>query len=76
MVCPHERRVEVIKKQVREIPGGPVARTWRFHCWDRGSIPSWGSTILQAVRKERERGSKELSQVKQKRLISLFPVLW
>ena len=76
MVCPHEHRINVIYKQVKEIPGGPVARTWCFHCWEWGSIPSWGSTILQAVRTEREGGSKELSQVKQKCLISLFPVLW
>ena len=32
-----------------EFPGGPVARTWCFHCWGPGSIPGWGTKILQAV---------------------------
>ena len=32
-----------------EFPGGPVDRTWRFHCWDLGSVPGQGTKILQAV---------------------------
>ena len=32
-----------------EFPGGPVVRTWRFYCWGPGSIPGWGTKILQAM---------------------------
>ena len=32
-----------------EFPGGPVVRTWHFHCWGPGSIPGWGTKIQQAV---------------------------
>ena len=28
-----------------EFPGGPVVRTWRFHCRGQGSIPGWGTKI-------------------------------
>ena len=34
--------------KAREFPGGPVVRTLRFHCWGPGSIPGWGTKILQA----------------------------
>ena len=34
---------------VWEFPGGPVVRTRRFHCHGPGSIPGWGSKILQAM---------------------------
>ena len=29
----------------KEFPGGPVVRTWHFDC--SGSIPGWGTKILQ-----------------------------
>ena len=29
-----------------EFPGGPVDRTWRFHCCGLDSIPGWGTKIL------------------------------
>ena len=32
-----------------EYPGGPVIRTYCFHCWDPASFPSQGSKILQAM---------------------------
>ena len=32
-----------------EFPSGPVAKTWHFHCGGLGSIPGWGTKILQAV---------------------------
>ena len=35
-------------KQLWEFPGGPVVRTRRFHCRGPGSIPGWGTKILQA----------------------------
>lgn len=31
--------------RVWEFPGGPVVRTWCFHCWG----PSWGTMIPQAT---------------------------
>ena len=40
-----------LKSDCREFPGGPVVRTCRFHFWDLGSIPGWGTKILQAVRR-------------------------
>ena len=39
-----------LKQQTsREFPGGPVVRTWCFHCHGPGSIPSGGNKIWQAV---------------------------
>ena len=32
-----------------EFPGGPVVRTWNFHCWGPGSIPGPGTKILQTT---------------------------
>lgn len=29
------------KKNFREVPGGPMFRTWCFHCRGPGSIPGW-----------------------------------
>ena len=28
-----------------EFPGGPVIRTWHFHCWGPGSVPGQGTNI-------------------------------
>ena len=33
----------------REFPGGPVVRTWRFHCQGLASILDQGTKILQAM---------------------------
>ena len=33
----------------RGFPGGPVARTQHFHCWDMGLIPGQGAKILQVM---------------------------
>ena len=33
----------------REFPGGPVARTWHFHCFGLGSISDQETYILQAM---------------------------
>ena len=33
----------------REFPGGPVVRTWCFHCRGPGLIPRWGTNISQAT---------------------------
>ena len=45
-------------KQCRsqEFPGNPEVRTWHFHCWGPGSIPSQGTKILQTtvVKKEKK----------------------
>ena len=32
-----------------EFLGGPVVRTWHFHCWGPGSVPAWGTKIQQAI---------------------------
>ena len=39
------------KKNFREFPGGPVVRTWCFHCQGLGSIPGWGTKIPQGKNK-------------------------
>ena len=39
----------------RGFPGGPVVRTWSFHCCGLGSIPGGGTKILQAVRREKKK---------------------
>ena len=45
---------------MREFPGGPVVRTWHFHCCGLGSIPGQGTKILQAVQccQKKERASE------------------
>ena len=40
---------------MREFPGGPAVRTWCFHCGSLGSVPGWGTKILQAMRKKKEK---------------------
>ena len=40
----------------QEFPGGQVVRTQRFHRHGLGSVPGWGTKILQAV----WRGQKQL----------------
>jgi len=35
--------------EIREYPGGQVVRILGFHCHGPGSIPGWGTEILQAV---------------------------
>ena len=37
------------KKTWGEVPGGPVVRTWCFHCWGPGPIPRRGTKIPQAT---------------------------
>ena len=32
-----------------EFPGGPVVRTWCFHCQGLCLTPAWETKILQAV---------------------------
>ena len=39
----------MLKSDAREFPGGPVVRTWNFHCRGLGSIPAWGTKIPQAM---------------------------
>ena len=34
---------------LREFPGGPVVRTWRFQYWDLDSIPGLGTKVLQVA---------------------------
>ena len=48
----------VLKKQLKEFPGGPVVGTWHFTA--PGSTPGWEAKIAQAMqssqkKKERER---------------------
>lgn len=38
-----------VKSYNKELPGGPVLRTWHFHSSGLGSIPGRGTKILQAV---------------------------
>ena len=34
---------------MREFPGGPVVKTWCFHCSGPGSTLGWGTKISQAT---------------------------
>ena len=45
---------------MRDLPGGPVARTQRFHCWGLGLIPGWGTKILEAVRPAKKKKHNEM----------------
>ena len=57
-----ERLLSLVKKYpCGEFPGGSVVRTWYFHCHGLGSIPGWGTKILQAMQhgqKEKEKENK------------------
>ena len=48
-----------IDKNIGEFLGGPVIRTWCFHCGDLGSIPGQGTKTQQVTqgsqKKKRER---------------------
>ena len=44
-----KKRCHIKTNHIRELPGGPVVRTWCFHCWGPGSIPGQGTKILQAM---------------------------
>ena len=35
-------------RPTRELPSGLVVRIGGFHCWGPGSVPGWGTGILQA----------------------------
>ena len=41
-----------------EFHGGPVVRTWRFHCCGLGSIPCQGTKILQAARRGQKKNKR------------------
>ena len=40
---------ERFKKLAWEFPGGPVIRTWYFHCRGLGSIPGQGTKVPQEI---------------------------
>ena len=43
-----------------DFPGGPVVRIPSCHCCDLGSIPAWGTEILQAAwATKKEKGKKQ-----------------
>ena len=41
-------KIHIKSNHFREFPGGPVARTPCSHCQSPGSVPAWGTRILQA----------------------------
>ena len=45
----------------RDFPHGPVVKTPCFHCRGMGSIPGWGTKILNAMRHSspKKEGKKE-----------------
>ena len=51
---------------IRKFPGGPVVRTWRFHCQGPSSIPGWGTNITQLRSPAKKKKNKEVydSQIK------------
>ena len=58
------------KKQKREFPGGPMVKTLHFHSEGLGLIPSQGTKILHAKKKEgegKERVRKEEKERHEKR---------
>ena len=57
------------QENYREFPGGPVVRTQPFHCRDPGSIPGWGTKILQATCQRKKKRKENYSFV----VFSLFP---
>ena len=47
------------KSYFRDFPGNPLVRTECFHCQGPGSIPGWGTKLLQAThsgQKRKKRG--------------------
>ena len=50
------------KKLETEFPGGPVVRTLHFHCQGLGSIPGWGTKILQALKHNQKQKARSPKQ--------------
>ena len=47
------------KNSEEEFPGGPVVRTWCFHCQAPGPIPRRGTKTLQATWHSQRRKKSE-----------------
>ena len=41
-----------------EFAGGPVIRTWLFHCCGPGSVPGQGTKILKAVQPKKKKNAE------------------
>ena len=52
-----------------EFPGGPVVRTWPFHCGGPGSVPGRGTKILQASRCSQEKRKKKKKKKEKKNTV-------
>ena len=59
----------------REFPGGPVLRTWCFHCWGLGSILGWGTKIPQASQCSQKKKKKKKGQPRQAVVILYLSLL-
>ena len=47
----------VLKKQLKEFPGGPVVGTWHFTA--PGSTPGWEAKIAQAMQSSQKKKKRE-----------------
>ena len=50
----------------------PVFRTWHSHGWGLGSVPGWGTEILQASQHGHERKKKKKKEKKITTMESVF----
>ena len=48
------------KTNTWEFPGGPVVRTWCFHCWGPGLIPGQWTKIPQAMQESKKNKNKKI----------------
>ena len=70
------KKISLLRGPGKGIPGGPLGRTWHFHCCGLGLNPDWGTEILQAVWDEQKLLRKKVSDGEMKTVFNnAFPVV-
>ena len=59
--------------RIGELLGGLVVRSRRFHYHGSGSVPGWGTDILQVVWYAKKRQNKVLGEKKMERSLTVSP---
>ena len=54
-----------------EFPGGPVVRTWHFHCRGPGFDPGWGTKIPQTTHPNKQTNNSHSEFIPLPRLLPL-----
>ena len=64
-VCLHlQKEILERKAKLAGLPGGPLVKAPCFRCRGAGSVPSWGTKILQAAQCGQKRERKQKGKTK------------